>query len=219
MNKNEQHILDLPDKKGRVDLKQEVENKFPDNLQKLITAKKLRDFLYMLINSVINWTNDNVDLRAYENETLAVTENGQTEFELLKIPVNPEKDAVLTVDGVKQQYGVDFTISSNELTFIPNSDWQLKPSHRVVLKYRYYLDNMGNGGGSNPGPNPTTPDYQSFNITNLSTITITHNLGRLPIGVMVYDSNGNAVTCALQANASTLILEFNQPFTGKVLFI
>jgi hypothetical protein len=138
-NKNEQHILDLPNKAGRVDLKQQVENQFPDNLQKLITARRLRDFLYMLIDSVINWVDDNVDLRAYANETLPVTTDGQTAFSLTHTPVNPDKDAILTVDGIKQQYGDDFTISGHLLTFIPSPDWGLKTTHKVVLQYRYYL--------------------------------------------------------------------------------
>ncbi len=219
-NKNEQHLLDLPDKKGRVDLKQEVEDKFPDNLQKIITARRLRDFLYMLINSVINWTNDNVDLRAYEDETLVVGTVGQTVFSLQKTPVNPEKDAVLSIDGVKQNYGSDFTISGSQLTFIPHVDWVLKPSHKVVLKYRYYLDNMGTGGGSGGGGNPPsafTPVEVAIN--NVATMTVTHNLGRLPVGVMVYDVNGFAVVCGVQASSSILTLDFNQPFVGKVLFI
>ena len=58
-----------------------------------------------------------------------------------------------------------------------------------------------------------------INLVATDRIIITHNLGRLPIGVMVYDNTGNAVICALQANESTLTVEFSQPFTGKVLFI
>ena len=220
INKAEQHILDLSDKKGRVDLKQEVENKFPDNLQKLIKARDLRGFLYMLINSVINWINDNVDLRAYENQTLTVNANGQTVFSLAKIPVNPEKDAVLSVDGVKQQYGDDFTILGSVLTFIPNAEWELKPTHKVVLKYRYYLDNMGNGGGSGGGGGVTPSfNYIEVAIASQTSVTITHNLGRLPIGIMVYDNLGNVVICSEQATNSTLTLEFSQAFTGTVLFI
>jgi hypothetical protein len=219
-NKNEQHILDLPDKKGRVDLKQEVEDKFPDNLQKFITAKRLRDFLYMLINSVINWTNDNVDLRAYENQTLTVNIAGQTVFNLAKIPVNPEKDAVLSVDGVKQQYGSDFTILGNVLTFIPNSEWELKPMHKVVLKYRYYLENMGNGNGGGVSPSFS---YVEVPITNQTTITVTHDLGRLPIGISVYESIGigefELVNTEVIATNTSITVDFGVNFTGKLLFI
>jgi hypothetical protein len=222
-NKDEQHILDLPDKKGRVDLKQEVEEKFPDNLQKFITAKRLRDFLYMLINSVINWTNDNVDLRAYENQTLTVNVAGQTVFNLAKIPVNPEKDAVLSVDGVKQQYGADFTILGNVLTFIPNSEWELKPTHKVVLKYRYYLDNMGTGGGTGGGGNTGGFNFIEVTIASQTNVTITHDLGRLPIGVTVYESVGSGefelVNTEVIATNTTIAVDFGVSFSGKLLFI
>jgi hypothetical protein len=221
-NKNEQHILDLPDKKGRVDLKQEVEDKFPDNLQKFITAKRLRDFLYMLINSVINWTNDNVDLRAYENQTLTVNIAGQTVFNLAKIPVNPEKDAVLSVDGVKQQYGADFTILGNVLTFIPNTEWELKPTHKVVLKYRYYLDNMGTGGGTGGG-NTGGFNFIEVAIASQTNVTVTHDLGRLPIGITVYESIGNGefelVNTEVIATNTTIAVDFGVSFNGKLLFV
>jgi hypothetical protein len=223
INKDEQHILDLTDKQGRVDLKQEVENKFPDNLQKLIKARDLRGFLYMLINSVINWTNDNVDLRAYENQTLTVNANGQTVFNLAKIPVNPEKDAVLTVDGVKQQYGDDFTILGSVLTFIPNAEWELKPTHKVVLKYRYYLDNMGNGGGSGGGGITPSFNYIEVAIANQTNITITHNLGRLPIGISIYQSLGGGefelVNTEVIATNTTITVGFGVSFNGKLLFV
>jgi hypothetical protein len=223
INKNEQHILDLTDKQGRVDLKQEVEDQFPNNLQKEITASRLRNFLYMLINSVINWTNDNVDLRAYENQTLTVNANGQTVFNLAKIPVNAEKDAVLTVDGVKQQYGDDFTILGNVLTFIPNSEWELKPTHKVVLKYRYYLDNMGTGGGTGGGNNTGGFNFIEVNIASQNTITVTHNLGRLPIGISIYQSLGGGefelVNTEVIATNTTITVGFGASFNGKLLFV
>jgi hypothetical protein len=221
INKNEQHILDLPDKAGRVDLKQAVEDKFPDNLQKLIRAKHLRDFLYMLINSVINWTNDNVDLRAYANETLVVQSDGQVIFQLEKKPVNPSKDAVLTIDGVKQQYGDDFTITDDVLTFIPGPDWALKTSHKVVLKYRYYLANMGNGGGGN-GNGGGNIGVTEIEVTNQTSITINHNLGRLPI-VVVYEGSAGVyeqvIPLGITATSLNCTVSFGTAFTGKILII
>ena len=63
------------------------------------------------------------------------------------------------------------------------------------------------------------PTMQTFIINNQTSITIAHGLGRKPIAFTVYDSLGNVVICAENANNTNLTLEFNQPFTGTVILI
>lgn len=65
----------------------------------------------------------------------------------------------------------------------------------------------------------TYPTMQTFVINNQTSITIPHGLGRKPIAWTVYDSLGNVVICAENANNTNLTLEFNQPFTGTVILI
>lgn len=214
-NKDEAHILPLPTK-TREELKQVILNEVLNNDNKLITPQMVRTAFNALVDSLINWRDDTIDLRRYHSESL-VAINNQTEFTLQFTPINPDKDMQFTIDGIDQHYGIDFTVTDDVLTFIPSEDWAIKSTMRLSVKYRYFLG--GSSGGSGGGSGGNGFQYIQVNIINLNSLTITHNLGRLPIGVMVYDSTGNAVICALQANESTLTVEFSQPFTGKVLFI
>jgi hypothetical protein len=65
----------------------------------------------------------------------------------------------------------------------------------------------------------TYPTMQTVDITNQTSIVIPHGLGRKPIAWTVYDSLGNVVICAENADDNNLTLEFSQSFTGTVLFI
>lgn len=49
-------------------------------------------------------------------ETLLVINNSQTSFTLSQIPIQPNA-VVMFVDGIKQQYGVDYVVSNNAVTY------------------------------------------------------------------------------------------------------
>jgi hypothetical protein len=215
-NKDEAHIVLLPTM-TREALKQLILLEVLDNDNKLITPQMVRTVFNALVDSVINWQDDTVDLRGYHTEVLTAIDN-QTEFTLQFIPINPNKDMHLTVDGIDQQYGIDFTVVDNILTFIPATDWTIKATMRVAVKYRYFTVTSSGGGSGGGGVTPSF-NYIEVAIANQTNVTITHNLGRLPIGIMVYDNLGNVVICSEQATNSTLTLEFSQSFTGTVLFI
>lgn len=54
------------------------------------------------------------------------------------------------------------------------------------------------------------------NFSNETIITITHNLGRLPL-YGIYDGSGNAIQGQATATTTILIIQFNQPQTGTIV--
>ena len=219
LNKDEAHIVVLPTK-NREQLKQVILTEVLDNDNKLITPEMVRTALNALVDSVINWQDDNVDLRAYANENLVAVDN-QTEFELQYTPINPEYDMLFAIDGVVQQYGEDYTVDNNVITFLPSADWQVKSTMKVTAQYRYFLVSSGGSGG---GANPSTGiNYIEVSLTNQSSVTITHNLGRLPIGITIYENQLGVFNQVFPQNVigtnTSLQISFGVAFTGKILFI
>jgi hypothetical protein len=220
-NKDEAHIVLLPTM-TREALKQLILLEVLDNDNKLITPQMVRRVFNALVDSVINWQDDTVDLRSYNTEILTAIDN-QTEFTLQFIPINPDKDMQFTVDGIDQQYGVDFTVVDNILTFIPNTEWTIKATMRVAVKYRYFTVTSSGGTGGGTGGNTGGFNFIEVAIASQTNITITHNLGRLPISISIYQSLGagefELVNTEVIATNTTITVDFGVSFTGKLLFI
>lgn len=66
-------------------------------------------------------------------DTLSITVNGQTVFALSTIPENVNI-SILTVNGQKQTYGVDYTIAGTVLTWL-NTSFTLSTSDRMEIYY------------------------------------------------------------------------------------
>ncbi len=221
-NKDEAHIL-LLNTKNREQLKEVILQEVLDNDNKLITPQMVRTALNTLVDSVINWQDDNVDLRGYANENLLAA-NNQFQFTLRYTPVNPQNDMLFAIDGVLQQYGEDYTVADNIITFLPSNDWHIKSSMKVTAQYRYFLLSGGGSGGGGTNPN-TGLSYIEVSLTAQSSATITHNFGRLPIGVTIYEYNSTdnvhevIFPETIKATNVSLNIDFGLPFTGKVLFL
>ena len=70
-------------------------------------------------NVVINEV-QNMDFTAFNRmESFTVATNGQTVFNLLEIPINPNTSTALFINTAKMIYGVHYTILDNVVTFDP----------------------------------------------------------------------------------------------------
>lgn len=140
-NKNQPHLLPL-NKRTRNELRDLILAKIPDNLQKQIRARDVREVCEALTDSVINWQDDNVDLRQYGQERFLISEMtltaGTYRRTLAQTPVNPEHGTMVFVDGLRLDYTVDFTIESgNELMILQDSEVDITGIEVLVL-YRFY---------------------------------------------------------------------------------
>ena len=221
LNKEEPHIRPLT-KLDREGLKQVIFAMLPDNDQKLITPKMVRDTLLGMVDSVLNLNDDNVDLRAYQTDILTVNQPGQTVFKLTQVPINPEPDSRFEVEGIVQQYGVDYTISNDELTVIQHPNWSLKTSHSLSIQYRYFQPapvsgggSGGNGGGS--GGNGTLAEYEQ-QLNNQLSITINHNLDRYPNVRAVIGNKLQMVLDVEYPSRNQLIVRFRTPQSGVIIY-
>ena len=76
-------------------------------------------------------------------ETLNILFNGQTVFTLNQVPVLPDTVELFT-EGVKQEYGVDYTIAGGNLTYTGDEALQITDVVDVV----YFTASSGTGGGT-----------------------------------------------------------------------
>jgi hypothetical protein len=68
-----------------------------------------------------------------EKDVLPVLANGQTLFTLSTIPGNPNI-SLLNVNGLKANYGIDYTIAGTTLTWL-NTSYNLETTDRVEILY------------------------------------------------------------------------------------
>ena len=223
-NKAEAHLIPLL-KKNRELLKAFLLTKIYPNDQKEITAEMVADVIRSLIDSMPNLLDDNLDLRGYKKESFTPA-NGQVSFNLQFKPINPEHNMLMFVDGVMQEFGVDYTVNEQTVTFVPTANlWEITADMSVVFLYRYFLVSGTPGTGEEGGSPTTGVNYIEVNLSDVIQSDIEHNLGRLPIGVTIYEYNSTdnvhevIFPESIKATNVNLNIDFGLPFTGKVLFL
>lgn len=69
-----------------------------------------------------------------KTEFPVVITDGQTSFTLSNAPVDPDQFAVFDINGQRQRYGTDFTISGNTLSFV-DDNFILETSDKLQITY------------------------------------------------------------------------------------
>ncbi len=141
-NKAEPHIV-LLTKRNREALKQYALARIYTNDNKEITATMVRESIEAVIDGVPNLIDDNLDLRAYQTENFTLADctlnAGVYSYELAHEAVNPQDDSELTWEGIVCDYGSEYSIAGNQLTFSLDADITQTADLEFTVKYRYFL--------------------------------------------------------------------------------
>lgn len=107
-----------------------------------------------------------------------------------------------------------FTVSNIYLR--PNKVVDTNIATLTEMNMCLLADELGYYFTINKPKNTITP--MGFKLTNEASKSFTHNLGRKPIGVTIYDSNNDIVDAEVNSNNTMITVSFGELFTGTVLF-